>query len=124
MNAVRVVVADDDVLLREGLASLLDRSGFEVIGISLGPDDRSDLRSRIVAGADRFHDVRTTSDRDAAVLLKELGVDIAQGIVEQKNARIGDQGARAALVPSHGDADRRCSRERGVLLVSEGLDGE
>lgn len=28
----RVVVADDDVLLREGLASLLDRSGFEVVG--------------------------------------------------------------------------------------------
>jgi DNA-binding NarL/FixJ family response regulator len=30
--ATRVVVADDDVLLREGLASLLDRSGFEVVG--------------------------------------------------------------------------------------------
>jgi CheY-like chemotaxis protein len=28
----RVVLAEDDVLLREGLASLLDRSGFEVIG--------------------------------------------------------------------------------------------
>jgi DNA-binding NarL/FixJ family response regulator len=28
----RVVVADDDVLLREGLASLLDRSGIEVVG--------------------------------------------------------------------------------------------
>jgi DNA-binding NarL/FixJ family response regulator len=28
----RVVVADDDVLLREGLASLLDRSGFQVVG--------------------------------------------------------------------------------------------
>ena len=27
----RVVVADDDVLLREGLASLLERSGFEVV---------------------------------------------------------------------------------------------
>jgi DNA-binding NarL/FixJ family response regulator len=27
-----VVIADDDVLLREGLASLLDRSGFEVVG--------------------------------------------------------------------------------------------
>jgi serine/threonine-protein kinase PknK len=26
------VLADDDVLLREGLASLLDRSGFEVVG--------------------------------------------------------------------------------------------
>jgi len=28
----RVVIADDDVLLREGLASLLDRSGLAVIG--------------------------------------------------------------------------------------------
>ena len=27
-----VVLADDDVLLREGLASLLDRSGFDVLG--------------------------------------------------------------------------------------------
>jgi DNA-binding NarL/FixJ family response regulator len=32
MNALRVVVADDDVLLREGLASLLGRSGFDVVG--------------------------------------------------------------------------------------------
>ena len=32
MSAVQVVVADDDVLLREGLASLLERSGFEVVG--------------------------------------------------------------------------------------------
>lgn len=28
----RVIIADDDVLLREGVASLLDRSGFHVIG--------------------------------------------------------------------------------------------
>jgi DNA-binding NarL/FixJ family response regulator len=32
MTGMRVVLAEDDVLLREGLASLLDRSGFEVIG--------------------------------------------------------------------------------------------
>jgi DNA-binding NarL/FixJ family response regulator len=31
-RALRVVLADDDVLLREGLASLLDRSGFDVVG--------------------------------------------------------------------------------------------
>jgi DNA-binding NarL/FixJ family response regulator len=31
-TAARVVLADDDVLLREGLASLLDRSGFDVVG--------------------------------------------------------------------------------------------
>ena len=29
---MRVALADDDVLLREGLASLLERAGFEVIG--------------------------------------------------------------------------------------------
>lgn len=32
MTATRVVLADDDVLLREGLASLLARSGYEVVG--------------------------------------------------------------------------------------------
>lgn len=32
MSGTRVVIADDDVLLREGLASLLDRSGFDVVG--------------------------------------------------------------------------------------------
>ena len=31
-GSLRVVLADDDVLLREGLASLLARSGFEVVG--------------------------------------------------------------------------------------------
>lgn len=31
-DRVRVVVADDDVLLREGVASLLERSGFAVVG--------------------------------------------------------------------------------------------
>ena len=29
---MRIVLADDDVLLREGLSSLLERSGFEVVG--------------------------------------------------------------------------------------------
>jgi len=32
MTGLRVVLADDDVLLRAGLASLLERSGFEVAG--------------------------------------------------------------------------------------------
>jgi serine/threonine-protein kinase PknK len=32
MATVRVVIAEDDVLLREGIASLLERSPFEVIG--------------------------------------------------------------------------------------------
>jgi DNA-binding NarL/FixJ family response regulator len=31
-SGTRVVLADDDVLLREGLAGLLERSGFDVVG--------------------------------------------------------------------------------------------
>jgi DNA-binding NarL/FixJ family response regulator len=32
MSGMRVAIADDDVLLREGLASLLERSDFEIVG--------------------------------------------------------------------------------------------
>jgi serine/threonine-protein kinase PknK len=31
-SGTRVVLADDDILLREGLASLLEHSGFEIVG--------------------------------------------------------------------------------------------
>jgi DNA-binding NarL/FixJ family response regulator len=45
-NGPRVVLADDDVLLREGLASLLDRSGFEVAGqAGSGPELLALVRS-------------------------------------------------------------------------------
>ena len=58
------------------LFELHDRSRFEVIGISLGPDDRSDMRARLVRAFDRFHDVSMTPDREVAKLLRELGTDI------------------------------------------------
>jgi protein O-GlcNAc transferase len=59
------------------LFELHDRSRFEVIGVSLGPDDGSDMRARLITAFDRFRDVRTTPDRDAARLLNELRTDIA-----------------------------------------------
>jgi DNA-binding NarL/FixJ family response regulator len=34
MGTIRVVIADDDLLLREGIARLLDRSPFEVVGLA------------------------------------------------------------------------------------------
>jgi DNA-binding NarL/FixJ family response regulator len=34
VQSVRIAIAEDDVLLREGIASLLARSGFEVIGLA------------------------------------------------------------------------------------------
>src|SRR3712207_1210734 len=44
MAARRVILADDDVLLREGVASLLERSGFEVIAQA---GDASELLSLV-----------------------------------------------------------------------------
>lgn len=44
MSDVRVVIADDDVLLREGIASLLERSGFDVVAQA---DDSASLLSAV-----------------------------------------------------------------------------
>jgi DNA-binding NarL/FixJ family response regulator len=38
-RGLRVVIADDDVLLREGIASLLREAGFEIVGQSATADD-------------------------------------------------------------------------------------
>src|SRR5262249_39339191 len=54
-----------------------DRARFELIGVSFGPDDRSDMRARLVSAFDRFVDVRAKSDAEVARLLSELKVDIA-----------------------------------------------
>ena len=54
-----------------------DRTRFEVIGISYGKDDGSDIRRRIVESLDQFHDIRDSDDRAAAALIDELGIDIA-----------------------------------------------
>jgi predicted O-linked N-acetylglucosamine transferase (SPINDLY family) len=59
------------------LFELHDRKRFEVIGASLGRDDHSEIRSRLVKAFDEFHDVRLASDRDAAKLLNDRRVDIA-----------------------------------------------
>jgi protein O-GlcNAc transferase len=59
------------------LIELHSRSRFEVLGISFGPDDGSDMRSRLVKGFDQFHDVRRAGDREVATLLNEIQVDIA-----------------------------------------------
>jgi protein O-GlcNAc transferase len=59
------------------LFELHDRNRFEILGISFGPNDRSEIRSRISGSFDQFHDVRSKTDRDIAKLLNDLEVDIA-----------------------------------------------
>jgi len=58
------------------LFELHDRSRFEVLGISFGPDDHSDIRARIIGSFDQFHDIRSANDREAAKFIHDLRVDI------------------------------------------------
>lgn len=53
-----------------------DRSAFETFAVSHGRDDGSSYRKRIAAEAEHFIDVATLSDREAAQLLYEAGIDI------------------------------------------------
>jgi protein O-GlcNAc transferase len=46
------------------LFELHERSRFEVLGVSFGPDDGSMMRARVIGTFDQFHDVRSRSDRE------------------------------------------------------------
>lgn len=81
MNDVRVVVADDDVLLREGLASLLQRSGFDVVGQAGDKTQVLDLVRETHPGLVlldiRMPPSHTTEGLDAARAIREQWPDIA-----------------------------------------------
>ena len=53
-----------------------DRQRFEVIGYSYGPDDGSHLRQRLMKGFDRFVDIRSLANVEAARLIEKDGIDI------------------------------------------------
>jgi protein O-GlcNAc transferase len=68
-----------------------DRKQFEVLGISYGPDDGSEIRARLVKAFDQFHDVALRGDREVAQILLDLGIDIAvdlKGHTEQARPAI------------------------------------
>jgi len=54
-----------------------DRTRFELIALSFGPDRRDAMRSRLASAFDRFIDVRHLGDEAIAAYARELGVDIA-----------------------------------------------
>ena len=76
----RVVLADDDVLLREGLASLLDHSGLQVVGQA---EDGTQLLTLVAQTAPdlvvvdiRMPPTRTTEGLDAARQIRDQYPDI------------------------------------------------
>jgi DNA-binding NarL/FixJ family response regulator len=92
--ATRVVLADDDVLLREGLASLLERSAFAVVGqagngrelISLVREHRPDL----VLVDIRMPPTHSTEGLQAARAIREefpeVGLLVLSAYVEVEHA--------------------------------------
>ena len=80
-GGTRVVLADDDVLLREGLAGLLERSGFEVIGQSGTPSELIDvvreLRPELAIVDIRMPPTHTTEGLDAAAVIRKEHPDTA-----------------------------------------------
>jgi len=90
----RVVLADDDVLLREGLATLLDRTGFEVVGQA---GDASELLSLVRAFLPdlvivdiRMPPDHSTEGLDAARVIRkefpDIGILVLSAHVEVEHA--------------------------------------
>ncbi|BBY17865.1 response regulator [Mycolicibacterium litorale] len=94
MSALRVVVADDDVLLREGVASLLDRSGFEVVGQAGDATELLDLvraqQPQVVIVDIRMPPTHSTEGLDAARVIRsefpDTGILVLSAHVEVEHA--------------------------------------
>jgi len=85
--------------LAAGLFEQHDRSRFEIVGFSCGPQVDDPMRSRLRAAFDRFEDVASASDREIATLARSLELDIAvdlKGFTE--NSRLGVFALRPAPI--------------------------
>lgn len=76
-----------------------DRSRFEVLCFSFGPDADHPWRQRVRACSDEFHDVRAMTDREIAELARRLRIDVAVDLKGYtKNARAGIFAQRCAPI--------------------------
>ena len=77
---VGIISADfRDHPLAQALSSIieeLDRTDFEIFGVSIGPTDTSEVAQRIIGGCDAFHDVYKKGNKEAGDLLVSLDLDV------------------------------------------------
>jgi predicted O-linked N-acetylglucosamine transferase (SPINDLY family) len=86
-------------ILMAEVIELHDRSRFEAIAFSFGPDANDAMRSRLLSAFDDFIDVRDKTDREIAQLARERGIDIAVDVQGyQTEHRTGIFACRAAPV--------------------------
>ena len=137
-SSARVVLADDDVLLREGLASLLDRSGFDVVGqagngtelLALVRSVRPDLAIIVLSAhveVDQAMEL-LAGGQGLGYLLKSRVTDVSEFIETVERITAGASVVDPSLVQELVRAHRRrdpldvlSPREREVLaLMAEG----
>jgi predicted O-linked N-acetylglucosamine transferase (SPINDLY family) len=83
--------------LAAGLFEAHDRSRFEIVAYSTGPDDRSPMRERLVRGFDRFVDAAGWPALRLAQAIRSDGIDI---LVDLKGHTEGAAPAVLALRPA------------------------
>jgi DNA-binding NarL/FixJ family response regulator len=94
VGKLRVAIADDDVLLREGIASLLERSQYEVVGLAGDAIELMGLvrehRPDLVVLDIRMPPSHTTEGLDAAQAIRsefsEIGILVLSAHVEVHRA--------------------------------------
>jgi serine/threonine-protein kinase PknK len=94
MTRARIVLAEDDVLLREGIASLLDGAGFEVVGLAGDPGTLAEVvreQHPDLAIVDiRMPPTQTSEGLDAARAIRaefpEIGILLLSAHVEIETA--------------------------------------
>jgi serine/threonine-protein kinase PknK len=94
VSGLRVVLADDDVLLREGLASLLERAGLQVLGQAGDGDTLLELvreaRPDVAVVDIRMPPTRTTEGLQAAQVIRQefpdIGILVLSAHVEVEHA--------------------------------------
>lgn len=81
------------------LFELHDKSKFELVGFSFGPNTNDVMRERAVKAFDYFYDVRDQTDQQVATLSRDIGVDIAVDLKGfTQNYRAGIFAHRAAPI--------------------------
>ncbi|MEO8302747.1 MAG: tetratricopeptide repeat protein [Betaproteobacteria bacterium] len=83
--------------LMAGLFERHDRSRFETIAVSFGPDSESPMRARLKAAFERFIDADAMSDREVANLLRRMEVDI---VVDRNGFTTGSRTGILAMRPA------------------------
>jgi DNA-binding NarL/FixJ family response regulator len=91
---IRVVLADDDVLLREGLATVIERGAFEVVGQAGDAEELIALvraeRPNVALVDIRMPPTHTTEGLDAAAMIRrewpDVGVLVLSAYAEVEHA--------------------------------------